>query len=108
MQNRVLNIGYVTGLDYRDLSIRMLSFRKFSHIHLCKLLTGGKMIRYGAAIAAGGWHAMPRTYADRVLIVGTELFECRAVKGIHSAIRRDAGRRAILMHCWKATIPQRL
>ena len=63
MQNRVLNIGYVTGLDYRDPLIDPhAEFQKFkTHPFIAKLLEGGKMIRYGAkAIAAGGWNAMPQ------------------------------------------------
>src|SRR5207245_1478002 len=72
MQNRVLNIGYVTGLDYRDPLIDPhAEFQKFkTHQFVAKLLAGGKLIRYGAkAIAAGCLHAMPRLYADGALIV---------------------------------------
>ena len=92
MQNRVLNLGYVTGLDYRDPLIDPhAEFQRFkSHPFLAKLLAGGKMIRYGAkAIAAGGWHAMPRMYADGVLIVGDSagFLNAARLKGIHSAIK---------------------
>jgi electron-transferring-flavoprotein dehydrogenase len=92
MQNRILNLGYVTGLDYRDPLIDPhAEFQKFkSHPFVAKLLAGGKMIRYGAkAIAAGGWHAMPRMYADGVLIVGDSagLLNAARLKGIHSAIK---------------------
>src|SRR5205809_585112 len=92
MQNRVLNLGYVTGLDYRDPLIDPhAEFQRFkSHPFLAKLLKGGKMIRYGAkAIAAGGWHAMPRLYADGVLIVGDSagFLNAARLKGIHSAIK---------------------
>jgi electron-transferring-flavoprotein dehydrogenase len=92
MQNRVVNLGYVTGLDYRDPLIDPhAEFQRFkSHPFLAKLLAGGKMIRYGAkAIAAGGWHAMPRTYADGVLIVGDSagFLNAARLKGIHSAIK---------------------
>jgi len=92
MQNRVLNIGYVTGLDYRDPLIDPhAEFQRFkTHPFLAKLLHGGKMIRYGAkAIAAGGWHAMPRMYADGVLIVGDSagFLNAARLKGIHSAIK---------------------
>ena len=48
------------------------------------------MIRYGAkAIAAGGWHAMPKMYADGVLIVGDSagFLNAARLKGIHSAIK---------------------
>src|SRR5438270_3072462 len=92
MQNRVVNIGYVTGLDYRDPLIDPhAEFQRFkTHPFVAKLLAGGKLIRYGAkAIAAGGLHAMPRMYADGVLIVGDSAGFLNAArrKGIHSAIK---------------------
>src|SRR5512132_172474 len=92
MQNRVLNIGYVTGLDYRDPLIDPhAEFQRFkTHPFLAKLLKGGKMIRYGAkAIAAGGMYAMPRMFADGVLIVGDSagFLNAARLKGIHSAIK---------------------
>ena len=92
MQNRVLNIGYVTGLDYSDPLIDPhAEFQKYkTHPFVAKLLEGGKMIRYGAkAIAAGGLHAMPRMYSDGVLIVGDSagFLNAARLKGIHSAIK---------------------
>jgi electron-transferring-flavoprotein dehydrogenase len=92
MQNRVVNLGYVTGLDYRDPLIDPhAEFQRFkSHPFLAKLLAGGKMIRYGAkAIAAGGWHAMPQMFADGVLIIGDSagFLNAARLKGIHSAIK---------------------
>ncbi len=92
MQNRILNLGYVTGLDYRDPLIDPhAEFQRFkSHPFLAKLLDGGKMIRYGAkAIVAGGMHAMPKLYADGVLIVGDSagFLNAARLKGIHSAIK---------------------
>src|SRR5215218_10019314 len=67
MQNRVVNIGYVTGLDYKDPLIDPhAEFQRFkTHPYLAKLLEGGKMIRYGAkTVTAGGYFAIPRMYAD--------------------------------------------
>jgi len=92
MQNRVLNIGYVTGLDYRDpLLDPHAEFQKYkTHPFIAKLLAGGKMIRYGAkAIAAGGLNAMPQMYSDGVLIVGDSagFLNAARLKGIHSAIK---------------------
>ena len=92
MQNRIINVGYVTGLDYRDpLLDPHAEFQRFKqHPFLAKLLDGGKMIRYGAkAIAAGGWHAMPRLYADGVLLVGdcAVFLNSARLKGIHTAIK---------------------
>src|SRR5437879_5102442 len=92
MQNGVLNIGYVTGLDYRDPLIDLhAEFQRFkTHPFVARLLEGGKMIRYGAkAIAAGGWHAVPRLQADGVLIVGDSggFLNAARLKGIRSAIK---------------------
>ena len=92
MQNQVLNLGYVTGLDYRDPLIDPhAEFQRFkTHPFVARLLEGGKMIRYGAkAIAAGGWHAVPRLQADGVLIVGDSggFLNAARLKGIHSAIK---------------------
>src|SRR5947207_1355290 len=93
MQNRVLNIGYVTGLDYRDPLIDPhAEFQKFkTHPFIAKLLDGGKMIRYGAkAIATGGLHAVPQLYADGVLLTGDSagFLNGARLKGIHTAIKR--------------------
>jgi len=92
MQNRILNIGYVTGLDYRDpLLDPHAEFQRYkTHPYIAKLLEGGKMIRYGAkTIAIGGYFAMPRPFADGVLITGDSagLLNSQRLKGIHSAIK---------------------
>ena len=92
MQNRILNIGYVTGLDYKDPMLDPhAEFQRYkTHPYIAKLLDGGKMIRYGAkTIAAGGYFAMPRTFADGVLITGDSagLLNSQRLKGIHSAIK---------------------
>jgi electron-transferring-flavoprotein dehydrogenase len=92
MQNRILNLGYVTGLDYRDPLIDPhAEFQRFkTHPYISRLLEGGKMIRYGAkTIAAGGYYAMPKIYADGVLLVGdcAGFLNSQRLKGIHSAIK---------------------
>ncbi|HEV7902723.1 MAG TPA: electron transfer flavoprotein-ubiquinone oxidoreductase, partial [Pyrinomonadaceae bacterium] len=92
MQNRILNLGYVTGLDYRDpLLDPHAEFQRFKqHPFLAKLLEGGKLLRYGAkTIAAGGYYAMPRLYADGVLLVGdcAGFLNSQRLKGIHTAIK---------------------
>lgn len=92
MQNRILNIGYVTGLDYKDPLIDPhAEFQRFkTHPYIARLLEGGKMIRYGAkTIAAGGYFAMPQIYADGVLLVGdcAGFLNSQRLKGIHSAIK---------------------
>src|SRR5262252_1710942 len=92
MQNRVVNLGYVTGLDYRDPLIDPhAEFQRYkTHPYIAKLLEGGKMIRYGAkTIVAGGYYAVPRLYSDGVLIVGDSagFLNAARLKGIHSAIK---------------------
>jgi electron-transferring-flavoprotein dehydrogenase len=92
MQNRILNLGYVTGLDYRDpLLDPHAEFQQFkAHPFLSKLLEGGKMIRYGAkTIAAGGYYAVPKMYGDGFLLVGDSagFLNPQRLKGIHTAIK---------------------
>ena len=92
MQNRVLNIGYVTGLDYKDpLLDPHAEFQRFkTHPFVARLLEGGKMIRYGAkSTTAGGYFAIPRMYADGVLLAGDSagFLNPQRLKGIHSAIK---------------------
>jgi electron-transferring-flavoprotein dehydrogenase len=92
MQNRIVNIGYVTGLDYRDPMLDPhAEFQTYkTHPYISKLLAGGKMIRYGAkTIAAGGFFAIPQMYADGVLLVGDSagFLNSQRLKGIHTAIK---------------------
>jgi electron-transferring-flavoprotein dehydrogenase len=92
LQNRIVNIGYVTGLDYRDpLLDPHAEFQRFKqHPFVARLLEGGKLLRYGAkTIAAGGYHAMPQLYADGVLLVGdcAGFLNSQRLKGIHTAIK---------------------
>ncbi|MFN2480039.1 MAG: 4Fe-4S dicluster domain-containing protein, partial [Pyrinomonadaceae bacterium] len=92
LRNRVVNLGYVTGLDYRDpLLDPHAEFQRFKqHPFLAKLLEGGKLLRYGAkTIAAGGYFSMPRLYADGVLLVGdcASFLNAQRIKGIHTAIK---------------------
>src|ERR671912_1114924 len=107
MKNRVLNIGYVTGLDYKDPLIDPhAEFQSFkTHPYIAKLLEGGKMIRYGAkTIAAGGLFAMPRTYADGVLLVGdcAGFLNSQRLKGIHSAIKSGVLAAEVIVEALKA------
>ncbi|HYP01922.1 MAG TPA: NAD(P)/FAD-dependent oxidoreductase, partial [Pyrinomonadaceae bacterium] len=92
MQNRIVNLGYVTGLDYEDpLLDPHAEFQRFKqHPAIAKILDGGKLLRYGAkTIAAGGFYAMPQLYADGVLLVGdcAGFLNSQRLKGIHTAIK---------------------
>lgn len=92
MQNRIVNLGYVTGLDYGDpLLDPHAEFQRFKqHPFISKLLEGGKLLRYGAkTITAGGVFAMPQIYSDGVLLVGdcAGFLNSQRLKGIHTAIK---------------------
>ncbi|HXH69601.1 MAG TPA: electron transfer flavoprotein-ubiquinone oxidoreductase [Pyrinomonadaceae bacterium] len=92
MKNNVISIGYVTGLDYFDpLLDPHAEFQKFkTHPEIAKILAGGKMLKYGAkTINAGGWHTMPKLYADGVLLVGdaASFLNGQRIKGIHTAMK---------------------
>ena len=68
-----LSVGFVTGLDYRDpLFDPHAAFQRFKrHPAIAALLADGQMVRYGAkALPEGGWHALPRAYADGALVIG--------------------------------------
>ena len=112
MQNRILNIGYVTGLDYQDpLLDPHAEFQRFKqHPYLTSLLDGARMIRYGAkTIAAGGYFAMPRIYADGVLLVGdcAGFLNSQRLKGIDLLSKAACWLpRQYLRRSWRATIQQ--
>jgi len=117
MQNRILNIGYVTGLDYQDpLLDPHAEFQRYKqHPFVAKLLDGGKMIRYGAkTIVAGGYFAMPKLYAAGALLVGdcAGFLNSQRLKGIHAAIKSgmlaaEAIFEALLAHEFSAERLQR-
>jgi electron-transferring-flavoprotein dehydrogenase len=92
MPDGVLSVGFVTGLDYRDPMfdphVRFQHFKR--HPLVAPLLEGGQMVRYGAkALPEGGWHTIPRVYADGVLIAGDAggFMNSMRLKGVHLAMR---------------------
>ena len=87
-----LAVGFVAGLDYKDpMFDPHVAFNHFKMHPLVKgLLEGGQMVRYGAkALPEGGWHTIPRCYADGALIVGDAagFMNSMRLKGIHLAMR---------------------
>jgi electron-transferring-flavoprotein dehydrogenase len=92
MPDGVLSVGFVSGLDYRDpMFDPHVTFQHFKrHPLVAPLLEGGQMVRYGAkALPEGGWHTIPRVYADGVLIAGDAggFLNSMRLKGIHLAMR---------------------
>jgi len=92
MPDGVLSVGFVSGLDYRDpMFDPHVTFQHFKrHPLVAALLDGGQMVRYGAkALPEGGWHTIPRVYADGALIAGDAagFLNSMRLKGIHLAMR---------------------
>jgi electron-transferring-flavoprotein dehydrogenase len=92
MPDGVVSVGFVSGLDYRDpMFDPHIAFQHFKrHPLVAGMLEGGQMVRYGAkALPEGGWHTVPRVYADGVLIAGDAggFLNSLRLKGIHLAMR---------------------
>ena len=92
MASNILDIGHVTGLDYKNPTTDPHNElqRMKEHPAIRALLDGGKMIRYGAkAIPEGGFFAMPRPYADGLMLVGDSagFLNGMRLKGIHLAMK---------------------
>lgn len=92
LKDKVISIGYVTGLDYEDPMIDPhAEFQKFkTNPMVAAVLAGGKMIKYGAkTINTGGYFTMPKLFADGVLLVGecASFLNGQRIKGIHTAMK---------------------
>lgn len=92
MAGNVLDIGHVTGLDDRDPTTDGHNElqRMKTHPAIAAMLDGGKLLRYGAkAIPEGGLFAMPRAYADGLLLIGDAggFLNGMRLKGIHLAMK---------------------
>jgi electron-transferring-flavoprotein dehydrogenase len=91
-KDNVVSLGFVIGLDYPDPRLDpqhvLQDFKQ--HPFVAKLLSGGKMIRYGAkSMPYGGWWAVPPVAGDGWLILGDSagLVNSQRLKGIHLAIK---------------------
>jgi len=92
MKDDVLDIGMVTGLDYKDPTTdphdNLQRYKQ--HPAIAAMLDGAKLLRYGAkAIPEGGLYAMPRSYADGLLLTGDSggFLNGMRLKGIHLAVK---------------------
>jgi electron-transferring-flavoprotein dehydrogenase len=88
----LLSVGYVTGLDYEDpRTDPHHAFQSFKeHPLLRGILTGGKMVRYGAkSMPYGGWNSMPRLFGNGWMLTGDSagFLNSLRLKGIHLAIK---------------------
>lgn len=92
MNNNLIDLGLVVGLDYKDPSLDVHQlFQQFKqHPFVRELLDGATILSYGAkAIPEGGYYSMPRLYADGLLIVGDSggFLNAQRLKGIHLAVK---------------------
>jgi electron-transferring-flavoprotein dehydrogenase len=92
MADDVLDVGQVTGLDYKNPTTDPHNElqRLKEHPAIRKMLEGAKLIRYGAkAIPEGGLFAMPRLYSDGLLLIGDTggFLNGMRLKGVHLAMK---------------------
>ena len=92
MNDRIVDIGLVVGLDYRNPTLDPHhEFQRYKlHPAIRRILSGGKMIEAGAkAIPEGGYFSMPRQYGDGFLITGDSAgyLNGARLKGVHLAIK---------------------
>ena len=92
MGGDILDVGFVTGLDYRDPTTDPHNvFQLFkTHPAVRSLLEGAKLLRYGAkAIPEGGLYAMPRLFSDGLLMIGDSggFLNGMRLKGVHLATK---------------------
>ncbi|MGH8163881.1 MAG: 4Fe-4S dicluster domain-containing protein, partial [Rhodanobacteraceae bacterium] len=86
------DIGMVTGLDYKNPTTdpqNELQLLK-THPAIAGWFAGASLLRYGAkAIPEGGLFAMPRPYADGLLLVGDSagFLNGMRLKGIHLSMK---------------------
>lgn len=92
MDGEHVALGFVVGLDYlnpyTDAHRALQEFKQ--HPWVRKLLGGGELVCYGAkTIPMGGLYAMPRLYADGVLLAGDSggFLNGARLKGVHLAIK---------------------
>ncbi|HEU4521883.1 MAG TPA: electron transfer flavoprotein-ubiquinone oxidoreductase [Thermoanaerobaculia bacterium] len=113
MKDRIVDIGLVVGLDYRNPTLDPHhEFQRLKlHPAIRPLLQGGKMIAAGAkAIPEGGYFSMPRLYGEGFLIVGDSAgyLNGARLKGIHLGIKSgmlaaEAAYHALLNEDFSAT-----
>ena len=95
MKDRIIDIGLVVGLDYKNPTLDPHhEFQRYkTHPSIRPLLEGGKMISAGAkAIPEGGYFSMPRMYGEGFLIAGDSAgyLNGARLKGIHLGIKSGA------------------
>jgi electron-transferring-flavoprotein dehydrogenase len=86
-----VSIGFVCGLDYTDATMSVHDVLQLFKTHplIRDILEGGKRIAWGAkAIPEGGYWAMPKLHAPRMVICGDSggMVNVPELKGVHYAM----------------------
>jgi electron-transferring-flavoprotein dehydrogenase len=92
MKDRIVDIGLVVGLDYRNPTLDPHNELQRMKLHpaIQEILRGGRMIAAGAkAIPEGGYYSMPRLYGEGFMILGDSggFLNGARLKGIHLAFK---------------------
>ena len=92
LSNNRVAVGLVIGLDYADPTFDIqAAFQVWkTHPKVAKILSGGKLVEFGAkTLPEGGYYSLPKYYLDHALIVGDSagFLVMPALKGVHLAIR---------------------
>ena len=92
MQNNMVSIGLLTGLDYADPTLDPhMAFQKFkAHPVVAEIIKDGKLAQYGAKTApVGGYFTIPKLTFDGGMLVGdsANLFISQKIKGVHVAMK---------------------
>jgi electron-transferring-flavoprotein dehydrogenase len=87
-----IDIGFVTGLDYKDpFTDPHHNLQQFkTHPKIKAMLDQGRMIEYGAkTIPEGGWEAVPKLQMPGALLAGdsASLLDGQRLKGVHLALK---------------------
>ena len=88
----LISLGLVFGLDYRDplLDSHEMFLRLKSHPMVANLISGGRVLEYGAkSLPEGGYFALPKLAVDGAVLVGDSagFLNTTRLKGIHLAMK---------------------
>ena len=91
MQNDILDLGLVVGLDYQNPGVdpqhELQRLKK--HPWIRSLLADGEIIAYGAkSLPEGGWYSLPKLTVDGAMLIGDSagFINGQRLKGIHLAM----------------------
>jgi len=98
MQNDILDLGLVVGLDYQNPGVdpqhELQRLKK--HPWIRSLLADGEIIAYGAkSLPEGGWYSLPKLTVDGAMLIGDSagFINGQRLKGIHLAMKSGMSRR---------------